>query len=122
MQIRIDDSDLKEINKIAHNIISQSPQKLDEILKNTATHIQGEAKRKAPVGKYPKGSNRTGGFLRRNIIKGKDGDGYFVKSNANYSLYVEYGNRWWSGVSFLRPAIESGMVYLGKEAKKSYKW
>lgn len=122
MQIRIDDKDLKELNKTLTKIAKDSPKEVDQLLKETASHIQGQAKQLAPVGKYPKGSGRVGGWLRKNITKGKDEQGYFVSSNADYSIWVEYGNRWWKGKSFFRPAIEQGLKYMEQEVKKRFNY
>lgn len=122
MQIRIDDSDLKELKKTYKKLSKQSPQDLDNLLKDTTAHIEGDMKQNAPVGQYPKGSGRVGGWLRKNIRKGKDENGYFVSSDAEYSLWVEYGNRWWSGVKFFRPAIENGMKYMESEIKRRFNY
>ena len=120
MQIRIDDSDLKEIYKTINQIVKDSPKEVEKLLNDTASHIEAEAKQKAPVGIYPKGSGKVGGWLRRNIKKGKDDKGHFVRSNAEYSLWVEYGNRWWTGVSFFRPAIENGLKYMEQEIRNRF--
>lgn len=113
MQIKIDDKDLKELNKAMDKIIKNSPQDADKLLQDTATHIQGQAKQLAPV---------DTGWLRKNIVKGKDANGYYVNSNAEYSLWVEYGNRWWTGVSFFRHSIENGMKYMEQEVKNRFNY
>ncbi len=112
MQIKIDDKDLIEFHKLMDRMIRWHPKKVDQLLQNTATHIQGHAKQLAPV---------DTGWLEKNIVKGKDTNGYYVNSNADYSVWVEYGNRWWTGKSYFRPAIEMGMKYLEQEVKNTFK-
>jgi hypothetical protein len=112
MQIRIDDSDLKELEKTLNKIIKAAPSEAEELMRDTAAHIEGQAKQLAPV---------DSGWLRKNITKGKDKDGFYVRSKAEYSLWVEFGNRWWQGISFFRPAIERGMEYLEQEVKNRFR-
>lgn len=101
------------MNKTLTKIAKDSPKEVDQLLRDTASHIQGQAKQLAPV---------DTGWLRKNIVKGKDDNGYYISSNADYSLWVEYGNRWWTGKSFFRPAIEQGLKYLEQEAKNRFNY
>lgn len=122
LQIKIDASDLKKLQATLDKIEKQAPEDLEKLFKDTTSEIEADAKLNAPVGVYPPGSNRVGGWLRKNIKKFKDSTGYGVKSGAEYSLWVEYGNRWWSGKPFFRPAIEKGIKYMEQEIKHRFKY
>ena len=121
MKIEIDESDLKDLHLVISKIIDEAPELADTIMKNTSAHIESQAKQLAPTGQYPN-SNRIGGWLKRNIRKGKDSNGYTVTSHASYSLWVEYGNRWTTGTSYFRPAIAQGMKYMEEQIKKNFNY
>lgn len=46
------------------------------------------------------------GHLRRGITLKINGNKAIIRSNANYSGYVEYGTRYMEAQPYLRPAVE----------------
>jgi hypothetical protein len=116
MKFEITTGSKKELEKFLAKELKKGNENMDKVLKLTTKHIQGQAKQLAPTGEYPN-SKRVGGWLKKNIITKKVGNAYEVQSNADYSLWVEYGNRWWKGVSFFRPAIKNGYKFLEKQIK-----
>ena len=92
-----------------NEIIAKLPGNRDKIVKATAFHILGEARKRAPV---------ATGALRDNS-EVTDGDGYKnIEFHQEYAPYVELGTYKMAARPFLRPAVEAGekkLVSLIKE-------
>ena len=112
MQIRIDADDLKEITSTVKHLLNTAPEEMETLLQQTAKHIEGQARQL---------HQPDTGWLRKNIIAKKTKEGYEVQSNADYSLWVEYGTRKMTAKPYFRPAIERGMEYLEQELKNRFK-
>ena len=92
-----------------NEIIAKLPGNRDKIVKATAFHILGEARKRAPV---------ATGALRDNS-EVTDGDGYKnIEFHQEYAAYVELGTWKMAARPFLTPAVEAGekkLVSLIKE-------
>jgi len=92
-----------KINKIASSDIQKF---MIACSKDLAARLLRYAKERTPVGKYPKGSGKVGGTLRRGWSAVSDGvevaysGGVYTVEIINpveYASYVEYGHRTRSG-------------------------
>ena len=91
-----------------NEIIAKLPGNRDKIVRATALHILGEARKRAPV--------RTG-FMRDNS-EVTNGDGYSnVEFHAEYAPYVELGTHKMAAHPFLKPAVEAEAKLLEKRLK-----
>lgn len=90
-------------------IIARLPGNRDKIVRATASHILGEARKRAPV---------ATGALRDNsevVI----GDGYTnVEFRQEYAAYVELGTHKMAAQPFLTPAVEAETKLLENRIKK----
>ena len=111
MKIVIDTKDLNKIDKVIKKIIKESPDELDSLLKETVSEMEGHARQLAPV---------KSGHLRRNIKKSGNKNNYELKSEADYSLFVEYGNRYHPGTPFFRSAIEKSLANFKDKVSRSF--
>ena len=92
-----------------NEIIAKLPGNRDKIVKATAFHILGEARKRAPVA--------TGAL--RNNSEVTDGDGYKnVEFKQEYAAYVELGTWKMAARPFLKPAIEAEAKLLEKRIKE----
>ena len=102
ISVSIDTSKLDEI-------IAKLPGNRDKIVKSTAMHVLGEARKRAPV--------KTGNL--RNHSEVTDGEGYAnVEFQAEYAPYVELGTYKMNARPFLTPAIEAEAKLLEKRIKE----
>ena len=100
--VSVDTSKLNEI-------IAKLPGNRDKIVKATALHVLGEARKRAPV--------KTGNL--RNHSEVTDGEGYAnVEFYAEYAPYVELGTYKMNARPFLTPAIEAEAKLLEKRIKE----
>ena len=100
--VSVDTSKLDEI-------IAKLPGNRDKIVKSTALHVLGEARKRAPV--------KTGNL--RNHSEVTDGEGYAnVEFQAEYAPYVELGTYKMNARPFLTPAIEAEAKLLEKRIKE----
>ena len=100
--VSVDTSKLDEI-------IAKLPGNRDKIVKSTAMHVLGEARKRAPV--------KTGNL--RNHSEVTDGEGYAnVEFQAEYAPYVELGTYKMNARPFLTPAIEAEAKLLEKRIKE----
>ena len=91
-----------------NEIIAKLPGNRDKIVKATAFHILGEARKRAPV---------ATGALRDNS-EVTDGDGYKnVEFHQEYAAYVELGTHKMAAQPFLTPAVEAEAKLLEKRLK-----
>lgn len=67
------------------------------VLRQAGALVQRKAQSKAPV---------DTGNLRRSIALNVNGNRAIIRSNANYSGYLEYGTRYMKAQPYLRPAVE----------------
>lgn len=89
-------------------IIAKLPGNRDKIIKATAFHILGEARKRAPV---------ATGALRDNS-EVTDGDGYKnIEFHQEYAPYVELGTYKMAARPFLKPAVEAEAKLLEKRLK-----
>ncbi len=90
-------------------IIARLPGNRDKIVRATASHILGEARKRAPV---------ATGALRDNsevVI----GDGYTnVEFRQEYAAYVELGTHKMAAQPFLTPAVEAEAKLLEDRIKE----
>jgi len=90
-------------------IIARLPGNRDKIVRATASHILGEARKRAPV---------ATGALRDNsevVI----GDGYTnVEFRQEYAAYVELGTHKMAARPFLTPAVEAEAKLLEDRIKE----
>lgn len=90
-------------------IIARLPGNRDKIVRATASHILGEARKRAPV---------ATGALRDNsevVI----GDGYTnVEFRQEYAAYVELGTHKMAAQPFLTPAVEAETKLLENRIKE----
>ena len=101
LSINIDTTKLNEI-------IAKLPGNRDKIVKATAMHVLGEARKRAPV--------KTG-FLRGHS-EVTDGEGYAnVEFHAEYAPYVELGTWKMAARPYLTPAVEAEAKLLEKRLK-----
>ena len=92
-----------------NEIIAKLPGNRDKIVKATAFHILGEARKRAPV---------ATGALRDNS-EVTDGDGYKnIEFHQEYAAYVELGTWKMAARPFLKPAIEAEAKLLEKRIKE----
>ena len=92
-----------------NEIIAKLPGNRDKIIRATALHVLGEARKRAPV--------RTG-FMRDNS-EVTDGDGYKnIEFHQEYAAYVELGTWKMAARPFLKPAIEAEAKLLEKRIKE----
>ena len=83
----------------------------DRIVKETAFHILGEARKRAPV---------ATGALRDNS-EVTDGDGYKnVEFHQEYAPYVELGTHKMTARPFLTPAVEAEAKLLEDRLRKGF--
>ena len=102
ISVSVDTSKLDEI-------IAKLPGNRDKIVKATAMHVLGEARKRAPV--------KTGNL--RNHSEVTDGEGYAnVEFQAEYAPYVELGTYKMNARPFLTPAIEAEAKLLEKRIKE----
>ena len=100
--VSVDTSKLDEI-------IAKLPGNRDKIVKATAMHVLGEARKRAPV---------QTGFLRDHS-EVTDGEGYAnVEFHAEYAPFVELGTYKMNARPFLTPAIEAEAKLLEKRIKE----
>ena len=91
-----------------NQIIAKLPGNRDKIIRATALHVLGEARKRAPV--------RTG-FMRDNS-EVTNGDGYSnVEFHAEYAPYVELGTHKMAARPYLTPAVEAEAKLLEKRLK-----
>ena len=91
-----------------NEIIAKLPGNRDKIVKATAFHILGEARKRAPV--------RTG-YLRDHS-EVTNGDDYSnVEFHAEYAAYVELGTHKMTGRPYLKPAVEAEADLLAARLK-----
>ena len=92
-----------KINKIASSDVQKF---MIECAKDLAARLLRYAKMRTPVGRYPKGSGKVGGTLRRGwpqvnngVEVAYSGGVYTVEiiNPVEYASYVEYGHRTRSG-------------------------
>ena len=92
-----------KINKIARSDVQRF---MVECAKDLAARLLRYAKMRTPVGRYPKGSGKVGGTLRRGWSQVNNGvevaysEGVYTVEIINpveYASYVEYGHRTRSG-------------------------
>lgn len=76
---------------------TQNAKAAQGILRQAGSLIQRKAQSKAPV---------DTGNLRRSITLDVNGSRAIIRSNANYSGYLEYGTRYMRAQPYLRPAVE----------------
>ena len=89
-------------------IIARLPGNRDKIVRATASHILGEARKRAPV---------ATGALRDNS-EVVNGDGYTnVEFRQEYAAYVELGTHKMAAQPFLTPAVEAEAKLLEKRLK-----
>ena len=101
ISVSVDTSKLDEI-------IAKLPGNRDKIVKATAMHVLGEARKRAPV--------KTG-FLRGHS-EVTDGEGYAnVEFHAEYAPYVELGTWKMAARPYLTPAVEAEAKLLEKRLK-----
>lgn len=99
--VSVDTSKLDEI-------IAKLPGNRDKIVKSTAMHVLGEARKRAPV---------ATGALRDNS-EVTDGDGYKnIEFHQEYAAYVELGTHKMAAQPFLTPAVEAEAKLLEKRLK-----
>ncbi len=105
--VSVDTSKLNEI-------IAKLPGNRDKIVKATAMHVLGEARKRAPVSKSPKQGR---GHMRDNSLVVK-GAGYTnVEFYAEYAPYVELGTWKMAARPFLKPAVEAEATLLTQRIK-----
>lgn len=79
---------------------------MDTATNKTATMMYAELLLTTPVGKYPKGSGRKGGTLRKGWQKKKEGKWhYIIKNEVKYAPYVEFGTSRMAGRFMMTNAI-----------------
>lgn len=101
-------------SKIATDTVKHG---LEVTMKRVRAQTMRTVKELTPVGKYPKGSGRTGGHLRR--MWHVDGPFIFgsvialrMYNNTEYAIYVENGHRtrggggWVEGRFFMRDSLK----------------
>ena len=110
--IKADTSELKELRARLEKLASdaQVQQFCESCSKELAARLLAKVIRRTPVGKYPKGSGKKGGTLRKGWTGGKkksaksfaegcqvykNGDNYtiLVENTVEYASYVEFGHR-----------------------------
>ena len=90
-------------------IIAKLPGNRDKIVKATAFHILGEARKRAPV---------ATGALRDNS-EVTDGDGYKnIEFHQEYAAFVELGTWKMAARPFLKPAVEAEAKLLEQRIKE----
>ena len=90
-------------------IIARLPGNRDKIVRATASHILGEARKRAPV---------ATGALRDNS-EAVNGDGYTnVEFRQEYAAYVELGTHKMAAQPFLTPAVEAEAKLLEDRIKE----
>lgn len=87
--------------------------------------VEAAAKALAPVGKYPKGSGKTGGTLRSkidNIIK-QNGDMIqaAVGTDVDYGIHVEFGTMHQKAQPYLRPSFRVNKAEIEKRIGQEVK-
>lgn len=113
-----DVSELKKLQEKINKLASSDIQKfMEECAKDLAARLLRYVKMRTPVGKYPKGSGKVGGTLRRGwyasgqspttssavtadgVQVSYSGGVYIVEivNPTEYASYVEYGHRTTSG-------------------------
>ena len=89
-------------------IIAALPGNRDQIIRATAQHVLGEARKRAPV---------VTGALRDNS-EVTDGEGYKnVEFHQEYAAYVELGTHKMTARPYLTPAVEAEAKLLEKRLK-----
>lgn len=108
-------ADYKQLIELQKRIQAMEKYDIDTFVRQATNEIAqrfyAKVVKRTPVGKYPKGSGKVGGTLRKNWKIGqiKDmGDGYQVEisNNTFYAPYTNYGHRtrnggWWTGYFYL---------------------
>lgn len=74
----------------------------------------GQAQKACPVGKYPKGSGRKGGNLRRSHKYRVQGETVIVGATAEYAGYVHNGTSRQAAQPWLKNAAEQNRNALGR--------
>ena len=92
-----------------NEIIAKLPGNRDKIVKATAFHILGEARKRAPV---------ATGALRDNSQVVNEQDYSNVEFNQEYAAYVELGTHKMTARPFLKPAVEAEASLLGKRIQE----
>lgn len=87
---------------------------VQNVIKKHGTQMQQGAMRKAPV---------DTGFLKRSITLSMEDGGLTARvgSNAKYASFVEYGTRFQSAQSFLRPSFYEQRNRLQADLRKIMK-
>lgn len=108
--VKINLKGFQELQKSLDNIQNDVNLFIQNLSKELAARLLSKVIRRTPVGKYKKGSGKTGGTLRRGWTAGKKqnqksfiegmevtkkGNSYeiVVKNIVEYASYVEYGHR-----------------------------
>jgi len=102
ISVSVDTSKLDEI-------IAKLPGNRDKIIKSTAMHVLGEARKRAPV--------QTGNLRDNSEVT--DGEGYAnVEFHAEYAPFVELGTYKMNARPFLKPAVEAEAKLLEQRIKE----
>lgn len=104
--VKLDYGELKKLKEQV--MLFGEPDQIDAFLsscaKELAARLLAKVIKRTPVGKYPKGSGKTGGTLRRGWTASNKSDSFSVKKVGNdyvieiinpveYASYVEFGHR-----------------------------
>lgn len=92
-----------------NEIIAKLPGNRDQIIRATAQHVLGEARKRAPV--------RTG-WLRDHSEVTNHEEYSNVEFHAEYAPYVELGTHKMLGRPYLKPAVEAETKLLEKRLKE----
>lgn len=104
--------EIKELIKRIEDFNENKEQILTALTNEIALRLWRKVRMKTPVGKYPKGSSKHGGTLRRGWTIGEitETNGVYkveIINNVKYAPYVEFGHRtrnhkgWVKGVYML---------------------
>ena len=113
MGAKVDCTSLKKFRDKLNKLNQQQTAQFTEAaVKELAARLLRKVRKLTPVGRYPAGSGKTGGTLRRNWTIGnviREGNAYSIEiiNPTEYAPYVEYGHRtrdhqgWVDGVFML---------------------
>ncbi|OUQ33247.1 HK97 gp10 family phage protein [Massilimicrobiota timonensis] len=124
--------ELQELIKRIEDFVENKDEILTMLTNEIALRLWRKVRQKTPVGKYPKGSSKHGGTLRRGWTIGEitESNGVYkveIINNVEYAPYVEFGHRtrnhkgWVNGVYMLTVSEQEIDENLDKIIKQKLK-